>query len=157
MASLRGDPCRRREDRGEDRTERLAKKAEGKQVEQHQNQTHPKDTPLPEDTDVSMEGEEHANDKGGAMDQAEATDQGAHMGTESQPPKLVAWDTRANQLHRVISIPRPVHEDNSFMQDLALDPVHDAIYIADMSRGDLVGESSPAIGPVSPGSYQLAA
>lgn len=67
------------------------------------------------------------------------------MGSASEPPKLVGWDTRTDRLHRVISIPRPVQVDNSFMQDLAIDPVHDAIYIADMSRGDLVGTSSPAI------------
>lgn len=67
------------------------------------------------------------------------------MGSADHPTKLVGWDTRTDRLHRTIVIPRPVQSSNSFMQDLAIDPAHDAIYIADMGRADLTGESMPAI------------
>ncbi|KAM3096118.1 L-dopachrome tautomerase-related protein [Phormidesmis sp. 146-12] len=66
-------------------------------------------------------------------------------GVNGSKPKLVAWDTRQNKLARIISIPEPAFQPNSFMQDLAVDLDNQAIYIADMSRGDLVGVSNPAI------------
>ena len=66
-------------------------------------------------------------------------------GVDGRPAKLIAWNTRRNHLERVIHIPPPVFRPNSFIQDLAIDDRHDAVYLADMSRGDLVGESDPAI------------
>lgn len=51
----------------------------------------------------------------------------------SAPPKMVAWDTRADALHRVIYLPAPVTIPGSFHNDLAIDPVHGAIYIADIA------------------------
>jgi sugar lactone lactonase YvrE len=66
-------------------------------------------------------------------------------GAKDSVPKLVAWDTQKNKLVQVIQIPEPAFQPNSFMQDLAVDLDHQAVYIADMSRGDLVGVSNPAI------------
>lgn len=63
----------------------------------------------------------------------------------ASPPKLVAWDTRRNELHRVIHIPPHALRPNSFQQDLAIDEVRGAIFIADVGRGDLFGPSDPAI------------
>jgi sugar lactone lactonase YvrE len=66
-------------------------------------------------------------------------------GVNGSVPRLIAWDTRKNQLVRIILITAPAFQPNSFMQDLAIDLDHQAVYIADMSRGDLVGVSNPAI------------
>ncbi len=60
-------------------------------------------------------------------------------------PKLVAWDTKANSLKRTIPIPPPVAQPESFMQDFAVDLTHHAVFIADTGRGDLIGQSNPAI------------
>jgi sugar lactone lactonase YvrE len=51
----------------------------------------------------------------------------------SVPPKIVAWDTRVDALHRVIYLPAPVTIPGSFHNDLAVDPLHGAIYIADIA------------------------
>jgi sugar lactone lactonase YvrE len=67
------------------------------------------------------------------------------MGGGELPPKLVAWDTRRDELHRVITIPPHARVPNSFPQDLAIDEVRGAIFIADVGRGDLFGPSDPAI------------
>ncbi len=67
------------------------------------------------------------------------------MGGEGLPPKLVAWDTRRDELHRVITIPPHATVPNSFQQDLAVDEVRGAVFIADVGRGDLFGPSDPAI------------
>lgn len=67
------------------------------------------------------------------------------MGGEGLPPKLVAWDTRRDVLHRVLTIPPHATVPNSFQQDLAIDEVRGAIFIADVGRGDLFGPSDPAI------------
>jgi len=67
------------------------------------------------------------------------------MGGEGLPPKVVAWDTRRDELHRVIYVPPHATRPNSFQQDLVVDLAHRAIFIADMTRGDLFGESDPAI------------
>ena len=67
------------------------------------------------------------------------------MGGGGLPPKLVAWDTRRNELHRVITIPPHATVPNSFQQDLAIDEVRGAVFIADVGRGDLFGPSNPAI------------
>lgn len=67
------------------------------------------------------------------------------VGSGELPPKLVAWDTRRNELHRIITIPPHARVPNSFPQDLAIDEVRGAIFLADVGRGDLFGTSAPAI------------
>lgn len=67
------------------------------------------------------------------------------MGGGGQPAKLVGWDTRADRLHREIALPAAALRPNSFLQDFALDQARGRAFIADMTRGDLVGESRPAI------------
>lgn len=51
-------------------------------------------------------------------------------------PKLVAWDTRNNRLHRVIYLPPPVAPKNSFVNDFAVDQKHQRIFISDPAGGD---------------------
>ena len=51
-------------------------------------------------------------------------------------PKLLGWDTRSDQLARIIHLPPPVTVTNSFVNDLAIDEHNNAIYIADPARGD---------------------
>ena len=51
-------------------------------------------------------------------------------------PKLVAWDTRGDRLARIIHLPPPITPDNAFVNDLAVDLEHNAIYIADPAGGD---------------------
>ena len=46
-------------------------------------------------------------------------------------PKLVAWDTRHDRLDRVIYLPIPITNRNSFVNDLAIDLDRDSIYISD--------------------------
>lgn len=50
-------------------------------------------------------------------------------------PKLVAWDTRNDRLARIIYLPDPATHPYSFVNDLAVDPDHNAIYIADPGSG----------------------
>lgn len=50
-------------------------------------------------------------------------------------PKLVAWDTKADELARVIYLPPPLTAANSFVNDLAVDLKHDFVYIADPAGG----------------------
>ena len=57
-----------------------------------------------------------------------------------QVPKVVGWDTRKNKLHKVIPLPPPVTTPTSFHNDLAVDTVHDALFIADVGGG-----TNPAI------------
>jgi len=52
--------------------------------------------------------------------------------SETQP-KLVAWDTRKDELHRVISI--LAVKPTSFLQNLVLDPAGHTIYISDPADG----------------------
>jgi len=56
-------------------------------------------------------------------------------------PKVVAWNTRTDELHRVVYIPAPATIEGSFHNDLALDPLHEKLYLADFAAG---GEA-PAI------------
>lgn len=51
-------------------------------------------------------------------------------------PKLVAWDTRQNQLHRVIYLPQPATVESSFVNDLAVRRDGRFIFIADPAGGD---------------------
>jgi len=50
-------------------------------------------------------------------------------------PKLVAWDTKRNGLHKVHVIDGLALSPNSFLTNLALDPVGPHIYIADPADG----------------------
>jgi sugar lactone lactonase YvrE len=50
-------------------------------------------------------------------------------------PKLVGWDAKRNALYRVIELPPPVTTPDAFVNDFAIDPKHNAIYIADPAGG----------------------
>lgn len=50
-------------------------------------------------------------------------------------PKLVGWNSRHDKLARVIYLPPPVTPENAFVNDLAVDERHDAVYIADPAGG----------------------
>lgn len=52
--------------------------------------------------------------------------------------KIVAWDTVRNQLHRVIFLPEPILSPDSFINDLAVDLDHNAIYISDSGAKAIV-------------------
>lgn len=51
-------------------------------------------------------------------------------------PKLVGWDTRQDRLARILYLPSPVTPNNAFVNDLAVDEIHGAIYIADPAGGN---------------------
>ncbi len=51
-------------------------------------------------------------------------------------PKLVAWDTQQDRLHKIIPLPAPVTPANAFVNDLAIDETQQRIYIADPAGGD---------------------
>ena len=55
---------------------------------------------------------------------------------EGQPGKLVGWNTNDDELNRVIYLPRPIIAENPFLNDLAVDLEHNAIYITDTASGD---------------------
>lgn len=55
---------------------------------------------------------------------------------EGQPGKIVAWDTINEELEQVIYLPKPIIRDNPFLNDLAVDLEHNAIYITDTATGD---------------------
>ena len=59
--------------------------------------------------------------------------------------KLVAWDTRGEKLVKTYPLPPPAAAPNSFIQDLVVDPDRGVAILADMGRGDLVGENMPAL------------
>ena len=67
------------------------------------------------------------------------------MGSADQSPQLMGWDTRTNQPHRVITLPKEVIAANSFIQDLAIDEKRGKAYLADMSRSGMIDTSVPAI------------
>lgn len=50
---------------------------------------------------------------------------------EDHAGRLVAWDTRAERLHRIIYLAKPVIGDAPFLNDLAIDLDHGAVYLAD--------------------------
>lgn len=54
-------------------------------------------------------------------------------------PKLFAWDTRKNQLHRIIYLPSPTTLKTSFLDDLAIDPEEPFVYICDPANGTDAG------------------
>jgi len=47
--------------------------------------------------------------------------------------RLVAWDTNKDRLHRIIELGPPARARGSFFNDIALDPVHNSIFISDAS------------------------
>jgi len=54
----------------------------------------------------------------------------------SATPKLVAWDTQQNRLHKLIMLPEPITPTDAFVNDLAVDETHGSIYITDPAGGD---------------------
>ncbi len=54
-------------------------------------------------------------------------------------PRVVAWDTRTDTLHRVITLPRSAAPEGAFPNDLAVDIARGALYLADF------GKPEPAI------------
>ena len=66
------------------------------------------------------------------------------MGSDVSPAKLVAWDTRSNQLHNTIELHKSVLLPNSFLQDFIIDEKRGKIVIADMSFGNFLGATKPA-------------
>ena len=67
------------------------------------------------------------------------------MGGNGSSPKLVGWDTNTDSLYKSIEFTDEVSRPNSFHQDVAIDTERNMAYVADMTRGDLLGDSSPAI------------
>jgi sugar lactone lactonase YvrE len=58
------------------------------------------------------------------------------MGNNSKvTPKIVAWDTVADELHRVVELPAPATVATSAPNDLVLDEPNGKIYIADPAAG----------------------
>lgn len=58
------------------------------------------------------------------------------MGNNSKvTPKIVAWDTEGDRLHRVIELPPPATVTSSAPNDLVLDEANGTIYIADPAAG----------------------
>lgn len=49
--------------------------------------------------------------------------------------RLIGWDTQTEQLHRIIYLAPPLIPENAFLNDLAIDDYHNAIYIADTAAG----------------------
>jgi len=50
-------------------------------------------------------------------------------------PKLVAWNTKIDQLHRVIYLPAPITPKDAFVNDFAIDGAHHRIFISDPAGG----------------------
>lgn len=57
------------------------------------------------------------------------------MDNGSMPPRLIGWDVDEDKLHKILAIPHPVSGEQSFINDMAVDRKHEAVYFADM-RGD---------------------
>lgn len=53
-----------------------------------------------------------------------------------QPGKIVGWDTKNDELYQVIYLPQPIIPESPFLNDLAVDLKHNAIYITDTASGD---------------------
>jgi len=52
--------------------------------------------------------------------------------------RLVGWDTKSEQLHRIIYLAKPVIADHSFLNDLAIDLKNNAIYVADTGTAAII-------------------
>jgi sugar lactone lactonase YvrE len=50
-----------------------------------------------------------------------------------QSSRLVAWDTKKDELHRIIELGASARAKGSFFNDIALDPIHQSIFISDAS------------------------
>lgn len=55
---------------------------------------------------------------------------------EGQTGRVVGWDTHAEKLHAVYYVGQPAARATSFLNDLAVDREHDAIYISDTGDGE---------------------
>jgi sugar lactone lactonase YvrE len=55
---------------------------------------------------------------------------------KGQPGKIVGWDTENDQLYQVIYLPQPIIPEDSFLNDLAVDLDHSAIYLTDTAGGN---------------------
>lgn len=51
-------------------------------------------------------------------------------------PKLVGWNTKTDKLHRLIYLPTPVSPKDAFVNDFALDALHNHAFISDPAGGD---------------------
>lgn len=67
------------------------------------------------------------------------------MGSDKTPAQLVAWDSVSNTLVNTIKIDKSALLANSFIQDFVIDEKRNHIYIADMSFGNFMGATKPAI------------
>ncbi|MBO6893373.1 MAG: hypothetical protein JJ866_15620 [Roseibium sp.] len=54
---------------------------------------------------------------------------------DNQTGRIVAWDTKSERLHGIFYIGAPVSRPTSFLNDLAVDRDHEAIYISDTGDG----------------------
>ena len=52
--------------------------------------------------------------------------------------RLIGWDTKNEKLHQIIYLAKPLIADDSFLNDLAIDRKHDAIYIADTGTASII-------------------
>jgi sugar lactone lactonase YvrE len=50
-------------------------------------------------------------------------------------PKLVGWDSEVGRLARILYLPPPVTREDSFVNDLAVDSTHGAVFVADPAGG----------------------
>ncbi|TBR42549.1 hypothetical protein CBF23_007105 [Marinomonas agarivorans] len=55
--------------------------------------------------------------------------------TKTHAGRLVGWDTKTERLHAIHYVGQPVARSSSFLNDLAVDREHEAIYIADTGDG----------------------
>lgn len=53
-----------------------------------------------------------------------------------QPGKIVGWDTENNELYQVVYLPQPIIPESPFLNDLAVDLDHNAIYLTDTASGE---------------------
>ncbi len=63
---------------------------------------------------------------------------------EGQGAKILAWDTEADRLHRLVYIDAPFRPANAFLNDLAVDRTHEAIYVTD-TTGVVDGSTNQAL------------
>lgn len=54
---------------------------------------------------------------------------------EHHAGRVIGWDTQSEQLHAIHTIGQPVARPTSFLNDLAVDRDHEAIYISDTGDG----------------------
>jgi len=54
---------------------------------------------------------------------------------ENQTGRVVGWNTKTEQLHAIYYVGSPIARASSFLNDLAVDRTHEAIYISDTGDG----------------------